>query len=88
MIDGITSGSLQNYSSAAASQDAPAVQNPTPSASQPQTLQDSIQLSTAALASLQTPGEIFKAATDGDPRAIALIEEDLSPIPHTLDLTA
>jgi hypothetical protein len=90
MISGITSGSLQNYS-LRASQSAPIAQPLAPSASQvdgSQALQDSIQLSTAVLTSLQTPEEVFKAATDGDPRAIAIIEEDLTPIPHTIDWTA
>jgi hypothetical protein len=91
MINAIMSGSLQDYSSRAGFQSAPVAETPVSSALQPggsQTLEDSIQLSTTALTSLQTPEEVFKAATDGDPKAIALIEEDLSPIPHTLDLTA
>jgi hypothetical protein len=91
MIGGIPSGSLQNYSSPASPQGSPVAQTSVPSVSQQegsQTLQDSIQISTTALDSLQTPEEVFRAANNGDPRAIAMIEEDLSPIPHTLDLTA
>jgi hypothetical protein len=91
MLSGITSGALQSYAQAS-SQSAPIAQNTVQTAaaqtqnSQPQ--QDSIQLSVSALNALETPDGLFKAAAAGNNEAIAIITEDLSPIPHLLDLTA
>ncbi len=91
MLSGITSGALQSYTQAS-SQSALNAQNSVQSAnSQPGNsppLEDSIQVSAAALAALETPEEVFKAAMAGNNQAIAIIKEDLSPIPHLLDLTA
>jgi hypothetical protein len=91
MLSGISGGALQSYAQAS-SQSAPMAQNPVQSAnSQPgssQPIQDSIQVSASTLAALQTPEEVFRAAMAGDNQAIAIIKEDLSPIPHLLDLTA
>jgi len=91
MLSGIAGGALQSYAQAA-SPSAPNAQNTAqsvpdqPANSQP--LQDSIQLSASALTALETPDGLFKAAAAGNNQAIAIITEDLSPIPHLLDLTA
>lgn len=91
MLSGITSGALQSYAQAS-SQSAPIAQNPIQTANSqpgnPQPFQDSVQLSASGLAALQTPDGLFKAAAAGNNEAIAIIQEDLSPIPHLLDLTA
>lgn len=91
MLSGITGASSQGYA-LAASQSAAITQNPAQSASaqtdNSQPIQDSIQLSISALNALETPDGLFKAAAAGNNQAIAIITEDMSPIPHLLDLTA
>lgn len=95
MISGITSSLLQEYLSQPPSQTSLPSTNPAPSAvSQPaqtQSLtptQDSIQLSASAISALQTPEELFREAAAGNYNAIVTIMEDLTPIPHSLDLLA
>jgi len=83
MISSISS--LQNFGSDYSYRSASATPNPPPSeTSQPAPVtspivQDSIQLSAAGLAALQTPEEIFTAAAAGDARAIAIIEKNQHP---------
>lgn len=91
MLSGITSSSVQSYAQTS-SQSAVSAQYSVQSApAQPENSpqpQDSIQLSISALNALETPDGLFKAAAAGNNEAIAIITEDLSPIPHLLDLTA
>ena len=94
MINAIANGSSQDYTSRASSLGAPGPESPVPSStSNPtsagsQTVADSIQLSASALTALDTPEGLFKAASAGNSMAIAIIREDLTPIPHSLDFMA
>jgi hypothetical protein len=95
MISGITSSLLQEYLSQSSSQNALPSTNAAPAAvtepAQPQNqapAQDSIQLSASAISALETPEELFREAAAGNYNAIVIIKEDLTPIPHSLDLLA
>jgi hypothetical protein len=91
MLSGITSGFSQSYapspSQSSASAQSSVQSAPVQAQNTPQP-QDSIELSISALNALETPDGLFKAAAAGNNEAIAIITEDLSPIPHLLDLTA
>ncbi len=95
MINAITNALSQDYTSRASSQVAPgpetavppSTSNPTSQAGSP-AVADSIQLSASALNALDTPEGLFRAASAGNSIAIAIIKEDLTPIPHSLDLMA
>jgi hypothetical protein len=95
MINSIAGGSFQDYRSQASYQGEVVAQSPSPpavsapaQAASSQPIQDTIQLSAFGVSALETPEELFKAAAAGNNEAIAIIREDLTPIPHTLDLTA
>jgi hypothetical protein len=74
-----TIASLANIDSATSYSTLTNTQNPAQTPP-PQPVEDSIQLSTAALIALQTPEQIFDGAAAGDPKAIAIIEKDQNPL--------